>query len=239
MNYTPWTVSFLWQPHNPFSVSTDSFDLCSLDTILYPTYWIFNFLFFSHTNPDSQSSPVPADSTLPANPCLAKMKIPDIAGKRDTVRFWWMSGGTSSSIMILAGLREVVIYYITWKRACSASLAWPENCKEPLMAGRDTIWSPTSAQLYTPSLEGQYLPGHQTSKPFLPQTSRKKCQAHLLQQCKSPFMLAQGISNKFYGISLEYLQTAFSLLWFWENNADIEGGKKSFIPRILSWETFC
>lgn len=56
MNYTPWTVSFLWQPHNPFAVCTDSFDLCSLDTILFPTYWIFNFLFFSHTTPDSQSS---------------------------------------------------------------------------------------------------------------------------------------------------------------------------------------
>lgn len=56
MNYTPWTVSSLWQSHNPLSVPAASFDLCSLDSILYHTYWIFNFSFSLHTAPDRQSS---------------------------------------------------------------------------------------------------------------------------------------------------------------------------------------
>lgn len=216
MNYTPWTVSSLWQPHDPFSVPACSFDLCSLDTILYPTYWIFNFSLSLQLQP---ASPVPAGSILPANPCWAKLKIPDIrvAGKRDTGTFWWTSGGNSPSIMILAGLREVLICYITWKRTCSTGcfqgqLSMPRALQRALTDRKRHQLEFYQCPALHPFSKGAVPASSPNIKTFLTTDFKEKMSGTFLQRYKS-LLSAHGISNKFYGISLEYLQMAFPLLW--------------------------
>lgn len=89
-------------------------------------------------------------------------------------------------------------YSISWKRACSTGcfqgqLSGPRALQRALTARRRHQLELYQCPALHPFSRGAV---HQTAKPSLPQTSRKKCQTHLLQRYKSLLMLAPGIKQQ-------------------------------------------
>lgn len=111
MNYIPWTQSVLFgSPTIPC--------LCLLALLISALWTAFYIAFIRYLTSHfpcillQTASAVLADSIPPASPCWAKLKICSwhtVSWQSGTCTFWWTSGGNTPSIMILAGLWEVLI----------------------------------------------------------------------------------------------------------------------------------
>lgn len=163
MNYTPWTQSVVFGSPTTPSVPAGSFDLLSLDSILYHTYWIFSFSFSLHncSSQPVQFSLTPSCQQIPAGPGEGYAPNIRLAGRRSIKHILvniWREYPKHNDF----GWRmRSAHYYITWSqlvqlgifKAGLQCLEQHKYCKDLSLAGKDTNRSSVHVQLYTPSFK--------------------------------------------------------------------------------------